>query len=68
MVVPLVVVMVVVVGLEGAMARQDDGLNYAELGKMDVMDGFGNLGDLPIYITMVSDCFLHLRQVSRRCW
>ena len=46
MVVPLVVVMVVVVGLEGAMARQDDGLNYAELGKMDVMDGFGNLDDL----------------------
>ena len=45
MVVPLVVVMVVVVGLERAMARQDDGLNYAELGKMDVMDGFENLGD-----------------------
>ena len=45
MVVHLVVVMVVVVGMEGAMARQDDGLNYAELGKMDVMDGFGNLGD-----------------------
>ena len=34
MVVPLVVVMVVMVGLERAMARQDDGLNYAELGKL----------------------------------
>ena len=34
MVVHLVVVMVVVVGMEGAMARQDDGLNYAELGKL----------------------------------